>query len=78
MHCAFGLRMHSTFYSGKCQMFQQKIYYYSVGGAPTKWRHNHVNTYGNFKYALLATGSNTSTYPPRLSSTLVTFSWTNV
>jgi hypothetical protein len=24
MHCAFGLRMHITFPSGKCQMFQQK------------------------------------------------------
>jgi hypothetical protein len=78
MRCALGLRMDSTFRSGKCQMFQQKIHYYAVGSAPTKWRHNHVNPYCNVKYSLLATGSNIGTYPPRISSTLVTFSWTNV
>jgi hypothetical protein len=29
--------MHSTFPSGKCQMFQQEIHYYAVGSAPTKY-----------------------------------------
>jgi hypothetical protein len=62
--------------NAKCS--NKKIHYYAVGSAPTKWRHNHVNTYGNFKYALLATGSTTGTYPPSISSTLVTFSWAHV
>jgi hypothetical protein len=34
MHCAFGLRIHSTFSSDKCQMFRQTIHYYAVGRAP--------------------------------------------
>jgi hypothetical protein len=70
--------MHSTFPSGKCQMFQQEIHCYSVGSEPTKWRHNHVNTYCNIEYALLATCGKTGTYPARISATLVTFCWTNV
>jgi hypothetical protein len=59
--------MHSTFPPDKCQFLQREIYCYSVGSAPTKWRHNHVNTYCNVEYSLLETCSKTGTYLPGLA-----------
>jgi hypothetical protein len=78
MHCAFGLWMHSTFPSGKCQMLQQQILLLRRWQCAYQMATQSRQPILNVKYALLATGRNTDTYPPRIILTLVTFSWTHV